>query len=1089
MIDTRTLVLMVTAISVALSIIMLYILRTRRTYPGFDLWTAGNAAFAAGFLMIILRGVIPDVMSFVVANAILLISALFYSEGIHVFRGNAFRKILFYTMLFSIVVLQSYFTFVNNNIKVRIIIASIFLGTAFCLGAVGFFRNVEPDLKPTSWLAGSFFAAFSLFMILRALITFLGPDLHDFYSPSRLQAVTFIISGFFGIASTFCFITLNSERLESELKNSQEEIKRLFESAEQSRQELLSAMKERGLAERLIRIRLNLFEYSISHSLDELLQKTLDEVCELTESPIGFYHFVENDQKTLTLQAWSTRTIREFCKAEGKGMHYDIDQAGVWVDCVRERKPVIHNDFASLPHRKGLPEGHAAVVRELIVPIMRSDKIVAILGIGNKPMDYEEKDIEIVSYLADIAWEITEHKRTEKEVRGQRNLLQKILDILPVGLWIADKNGKLLYGNPAGVKIWGADPRAGQEEYGIFKARRLPSGEEIAPDDWALAHTINEGVTIKDEMLEIDAFDGNKKIILNYTAPVFDDAGKIDGAIVVNSDITGSVKAKELLQAAHEERRRMLETAEQSRRVLLSVVEDQKESEKSARKAEERYRNMFEEAPAMYVITLNQEGAPIIADCNALFTSSLGYDLSEVLEHSLSDFYTPESRAELLERGGYQRALSGRFSTEERSLVARDGRIIETLLRARPETDVDGRVIGTRAMFIDITDRKRAQNEIARIAQEWQSTFDSTNDAIWILDTDQRVVRSNRTAERFFHRPCGELIGKHCWEIVHDTAQPIPECPILRARKSLCREVMELQVGDVWFEITVDPILDAAGRYAGAVHAVSDITERKHVEEEIRKLNAELDLRVQERTAQLVTANKELEAFSYSVSHDLRSPLQHLTGYTQLLNKRAAGLLDDKNKHYLKAIVDSAIRMGRLIDDLLAFSRMGRTEMLKKKTNLDSLVGEILRDFKADSRSKNIDWKVGPLPEVYGDTAMLRLVFLNLVSNAFKFTKMRTDAVIEIGSACGEEGEVCVYVKDNGAGFDMQYVDKLFGVFQRLHRAEEFEGTGIGLANVRRIIHRHGGRVWAEGKVGEGATFYFTMQGSGEQDRREKIEN
>ena len=389
--------------------------------------------------------------------------------------------------------------------------------------------------------------------------------------------------------------------------------------------------------------------------------------------------------------------------------------------------------------------------------------------------------------------------------------------------------------------------------------------------------------------------------------------------------------------------------------------------------------------------------------------------------------------------------------------------------------DEQGNVTGALSSARDITAYKKAEEEVARTAREWQSTFDSTNNAIWILDQDQRVLRSNKTAELFFHRPCDEFIGKHCWEIVHGTAHPIPECPLLRARKSLCRETMELRVGDLWFEVTVDPILDKTGRYVGAVHSTTDITARKRTEEEIHKLNAELDLRVQERTAQLETANKELEAFSYSVSHDLRSPLQHLTGYTQLLDKRAAGLLDDKNKHYLKTIVDSAIRMGRLIDDLLSFSRMSRAEMLKRKTNLDSLVGEILRDFRADSRSKNIEWKVGSLPEVYCDTAMLRQVFVNLVSNAFKFTKMKTDAVIEIGSVCSEKGEVCVFVKDNGAGFDMKYVDKLFGVFQRLHRAEEFEGTGIGLANVRRIINRHGGRVWAEGKVGEGATFWFTV--------------
>ncbi len=257
---------------------------------------------------------------------------------------------------------------------------------------------------------------------------------------------------------------------------------------------------------------------------------------------------------------------------------------------------------------------------------------------------------------------------------------------------------------------------------------------------------------------------------------------------------------------------------------------------------------------------------------------------------------------------------------------------------------------------------------------------------------------------------------------------------------------------------------------------LSVVEDQKAAQEEIGKLNTELEQRVADRTALLEAANRELEAFSYSVSHDLRSPLQHITGFAELLNKRAGGILDEKSKHYLKVITDSTIRMGTLIEELLAFSRMGRTEMLKKKTYLGSLVNEILKDFQADTMERNIDWKVGPLPEVYGDRAMLKQVFVNLISNACKFTQKRGDAVIEIGSACNEKGEVFVYVKDNGAGFDMKYVDKLFGIFQRLHRTEEFEGTGIGLANVRRIIHRHGGKVWAEGKEGEGATFFFTLK-------------
>ena len=212
---------------------------------------------------------------------------------------------------------------------------------------------------------------------------------------------------------------------------------------------------ERKISENLIRIRLELLEFAASHSLEELLQKTLDEIGFLSNSPIGFYHFVESDQKTLSLQAWSTRTVKEFCTAEGKGRHYPVDQAGVWVDCVHERKPVIHNDYATLPHRKGIPDGHAAVTRELVVPIMRSDRIVAILGIGNKPTDYTEKDIEIVSYLADVAWEITERKRTEEALKESdkqyRTLFEESID----GVYSVLKDGTLTDANPSLCELFG----------------------------------------------------------------------------------------------------------------------------------------------------------------------------------------------------------------------------------------------------------------------------------------------------------------------------------------------------------------------------------------------------------------------------------------------------------------------------------------------------------------------------------------------------------------------------------------------------------------------------------------------------------
>ena len=250
-----------------------------------------------------------------------------------------------------------------------------------------------------------------------------------------------------------------------------------------------------------------------------------------------------------------------------------------------------------------------------------------------------------------------------------------------------------------------------------------------------------------------------------------------------------------------------------------------------------------------------------------------------------------------------------------------------------------------------------------------------------------------------------------------------------------------------------------------------EVEQRKLREHEIGNLNQELAT----RAAELEASNKELEAFAYSVSHDLRAPLRHSIGYSELLQNHASSLLDDKSRRYIRTILESSKRMGNLIDDLLSFSRIGRAETKKTQVSLEQLVKEIVAEIRREAKGRDIVWKIDAIPACYGDRTMLRLVIANLVSNAVKFTRMRTQAEIEIGCVDAKPNEIEVFVRDNGAGFDMQYANKLFGVFQRLHPTEEFEGTGIGLATVQRIIHRHGGKVRAEGAVEQGATFYFSL--------------
>jgi signal transduction histidine kinase len=262
-----------------------------------------------------------------------------------------------------------------------------------------------------------------------------------------------------------------------------------------------------------------------------------------------------------------------------------------------------------------------------------------------------------------------------------------------------------------------------------------------------------------------------------------------------------------------------------------------------------------------------------------------------------------------------------------------------------------------------------------------------------------------------------------------------------------------------------------------------EVEQRRQREDEIRKLNQELG----KRAAELEATNNELESFAYSVSHDLRAPLRHMVGYSELLQRQASSLLDEKSQRFIRTILDSAKRMGNLIDDLLAFSRIGRAETKNTEVDLEQLVKEVIAEIGQDTKSRDIAWKIGALPVCYGDRSMLRLVVVNLVSNAVKFTRMRRPAEIEIGCVDRNKKEVEVFVRDNGAGFDMQYVNKLFGVFQRLHLPEQFEGTGIGLATVQRIIHRHGGKVRGEGAVDQGATFYFSLPKG--QDEAERTAN
>lgn len=490
-------------------------------------------------------------------------------------------------------------------------------------------------------------------------------------------------------------------------------------------------------------------------------------------------------------------------------------------------------------------------------------------------------------------------------------------------------------------------------------------------------------------------------------------------------------------------------------------------------RAEERFRQVIECAPNGMVM-VDQTGK--IALVNAEIEKSFGYSRDELLGQPIEILVPHSFRAHHPEyRNGFIKNPLARPMGAGRDLfgLRKDGTEFPVEIGLNPfETDQGMMVLGT---VVDITERKQVEEKLQHVA----SIVEFSDDAIISKTLDGIITSWNRGAERLYGYKSEEIIGKSILTLMptehqDDLQQIIGRIKLGKSIDHSETTRVRKDGAPVYVSLKVSPMENVSGQIIGASVIAHDITGRRRVEEEVHRLNAELEQRVTERTAQLQAVNRELEAFSYSVSHDLRAPLRHINGFSQALLEDYADRLDEVGKGYLQEVRAASQEMAQLIDDVLNLARVTRSEMKWEEVDLSELAGVIMAELQKREPDRKVAVTIKAGLSAQGDKRLLRIMLGNLLGNAWKFTSRREHAEIAFGLE-EKDGERCYIVRDNGAGFDMTYVDKLFGTFQRLHSTKEFEGTGIGLATVRRIVNRHGGHVRAEGALDQGATFYFTI--------------
>jgi PAS domain S-box-containing protein len=662
-------------------------------------------------------------------------------------------------------------------------------------------------------------------------------------------------------------------------------------------------------------------------------------------------------------------------------------------------------------------------------------------------------------YMA-IRADITERKRAEHRVNESLSTSEKALKELADQKFALDQHAIVATTDVQGTITYVNDKfcaisKYSREELLAQNHRILNSGHHSTEFFKQMYHTIANGQVWRGDICN-RAKDGSIYWVDTTIVPFLDESGKPRQYMAIRADIT--------------ERKR----AEETRERLAAIVESSDDA------------------------IISKDLGGIITAWNHGAEKVFGYSSAEVVGKPLQMLMPPERSPE--EPDILKRIQKGESVEHYETVrVRKDGTHIDVSVTISPIRDGSGAIVGASKITRDITERKRAEGVLASQAEQLlrsqqalesqtlmlQSVLDSMVEGLVAADENGKFILWNPAATRIVGMGAENVTpgewNSHYGVYLPDTITPLPneQNPLARAIQGelTAAEIFlrnpELEEG-VWLEISGGPLKGKDGGTRGGVVAFRDITQRKKDEREIRKLNEELEERVEQRTAELAAANHELEAFTYSVSHDLRAPLRHIGGFSKILSEDFGAGMPEEAQGHLQRIEDGARRMGLLVDELLNLARVGRHALRLQPTALNPIIEEVVSLLQPEINGRAVTWKIADLPAALCDPILIKQVFQNLIANALKFTRTREIAIIEI-SQRQENGDLVIAVSDNGVGFSMKYKDKLFGVFQRLHRAEDFEGTGIGLATVQRIVRKHGGRVWAEAEPDKGATFYFTL--------------